>query len=432
MKRNLLAMCAAFLLAAQMAVPAFAEEFSTTMPLTATAPTFSVALPTSIPISVTTEGKVITPDNLSIVNNSGGPVEVTSISVESGSAWTLTDYNNGDPSDLLKQGIDKHLFAFGLTVNEDTAATTGAGFQSLSFDKDKWALNPKETAPITCGAIASASTAASNGEAAKLVFTVDWRKWQDPTVHNGVIPEGGTYTQGTMTYSVGATFPAIANGDTYTFGDYKYTYEASNNGWKVAVLDKTKTEYGAILSEINGCSVTNMEFTFTDCTSLTTAPKISDSVTNMEFTFAGCTSLIAVPEIPGSVTNMESTFYGCSSLTAAPEIPGSVTNMGGTFQDCVSLTTAPEIPNSVTNMDNTFYDCTSLTVAPEIPNSVTKMDMTFFRCTSLTGNVVINANPTRGSSCFFGTEKPITLSGASNCLAALASTANKGNVTVAA
>ena len=123
MKRKFLAMCAAFLLAAQMAVPAFAKEFSTTMPLTATAPTFSVTLPTSIPISVTTEGKVITPNNLSIMNNSGGPVEVTSISVESGSDWMLTDYNNGDPSNLLKQGIDKHLFAFGLTVNEDTAAT---------------------------------------------------------------------------------------------------------------------------------------------------------------------------------------------------------------------------------------------------------------------------------------------------------------------
>lgn len=320
MKRKFLVMCAAFLLAAQMAVPAFAEEFSTTMPLTATAPTFSVTLPTSIPISVTTEGKVITPNNLSIVNNSGGPVEVTSISVESGSDWTLTDYNNGDPSNLLKQGIDKHLFAFGLTVNEDTAATTGAGSQSLSFDKDKWALNPKETASIICGAIASASTAASSGEADKLVFTVDWREWQDPTVHNGVIPEGGTYKQGTTTYSAGEEFPAIADKDTYIFGNYKYTYEASNNGWKVKALDKTKTEYGAILSEINGCSVTNMWSTFQNCTSLTTAPAIPDSVTDMQSTFNGCHSLTAAPVIPASVTNMKSTFNE-TSLTAAPEIP---------------------------------------------------------------------------------------------------------------
>ena len=54
--------------------------------------------------------------------------------------------------------------------------------------------------------------------------------------------------------SNGRTTPQ--NGDTYTHGDYRYTYMEVYNGWKVAinteVTDKKQTSYGTILESING------------------------------------------------------------------------------------------------------------------------------------------------------------------------------------
>ena len=236
------------------------------------------------------------------------------------------------------------------------------------------------------------------------------------------IPDGAKYTvKATNTVLEGNgtnKFPDTpAKGDTYEEGDYKYTYNRGFNvgtgmdygsEWFVAVKDKTKTEYGEILSEIAGKPITNMFGTFEYCTSLTTAPTIPNSVTNMKGTFLGCTSLTTAPIIPNGVTNMYTTFSGCESLTAAPTIPSSVTNMTGTFFKCTSLTTAPVIPSSVTNIKNTFKGCASLT-----------------------GTIEINANPSYFEDCFNRTYEQITLTGTSTMLNELAATSQSGNITVA-
>ena len=211
-----------------------------------------------------------------------------------------------------------------------------------------------------------------------------------------IIPNGATYTPNggaAITGNGTNKFPDVpAKGDTYEEGDYVYTYNKGTTTygipygteWSVAVKDTSKTSYGTILSEIAGKPVTYMTKTFSDCTSLTTAPAIPNGVTNMYFTFVSCKSLTTVPTIPNSVTNMETTFVNCISLTTAPTIPNSVTNVSNTFSKCTSLTTAPAIPNSVKEMQNTFGNCTSLTAAPTIPNGVTNMFSTFWNCTSLT------------------------------------------------
>ena len=171
-----------------------------------------------------------------------------------------------------------------------------------------------------------------------------------------------------------------ANRDTYTYGDYKYTYYIENasygTGWNVsintAVTDKNQTSYGAILESINGEPVTCMYYTFKDCT-----------------------SLITVPEIPNGVTNMQSTFYNCTNLKTVPEIPSGVTKMYYTFEDCISLTTAPDITNckNLIGVGNVFANCTALVDASKfvIPESVNNIQYAFKNCTSLTGKVTNNA-----------------------------------------
>ena len=233
-------------------------------------------------------------------------------------------------------------------------------------------------------------------------------------IHNGIIPEGGTYYVGvtstitgnysgaTATYTEGEGFPAtVNNGDVYVYGDYEYRYNWSagysdwdeateQNGWGVDVVNISKNEYGEILNAINNKNVVNLDYTFYYCYKMTKAPAIPSNITSMLTTFMYCKALIEVPDLSNAnnLTDMTGAFNSCTSLVDASNliIPNSVTNMYGTFQSCTNLTKLPIIPNNVTNLSSTFRGCTSLTDISNfvIPNGVTQLYMTFQGCTGLT------------------------------------------------
>ena len=109
-------------------------------------------------------------------------------------------------------------------------------------------------------------------------------------------------------------------------------------------------------------SVTTIgDYSFSDCTSLTSVT-IPDSVTTIgEYAFCDCTSLTSVT-IPDSVTTIgEWVLAYCDSLTSV-NIPDSVTEIGKrAFQGCSSLTSV-NIPDNVTTIGyDAFWECSSLT-----------------------------------------------------------------------
>ena len=165
---------------------------------------------------------------------------------------------------------------------------------------------------------------------------------------------------------------------------YRYKLSSDKSGYSVSVKDKTLTNYGEILTEIDGIPITNMNNTFYFCKNLTTAPEIPEGVITMESTFEQCVKLTKAPEIPDEVTNMKSTFEHCYELTEVPNIPKGVTNMESTFRNCGKLTKVPEMPDGVTNMEKTFFYCSELTEVPNIPKGVTNMKSTFEYCKGLT------------------------------------------------
>ncbi len=299
------------------------------------------------------------------------------------------------------------------------------------------------------------------------------------------VPEGATYKLKNGT--VLTVFPdAPAKGDVYEEGDYKYSfglqgYAGGDYGteWSVKTKSTSKTEYGEIISEIAGKPITNMYWTFANCTSLLSSPSIPDSVIDMSGTFYCCKSLNTAPVIPDKVKKLNSTFTSCKALEKAPVIPDNVedivsiftncrslktyegstdadgdfskyklpsksTNLTrvfdscpitksptiregvsilyATFENCKLLTVAPNIPNSVTNMCDTFNGCEKLNTAPVIPNSVNNMTRTFKHCSSINGNIIINANPTSFNQCFNYTNDSIVLTGDSNILEKISAT----------
>ena len=189
----------------------------------------------------------------------------------------------------------------------------------------------------------------------------------DELNHNGKIPDGGIYItgntpeltvnkDGTWTvernefahyYNGGDSFPEIKGGaHFYAYGDYLYEHgffllddnsNKTTSGWRVTVIDDTKTEYGDILETINGAPVIFLNHTFERCINLKVSPKIPETIIGMNSAFYCCTSLTKVTNIPAGVTDLDDAFAFCDVLTEIPTIPSSVVKMNGTFEACFEL-----------------------------------------------------------------------------------------------
>ena len=295
-------------------------------------------------------------------------------------------------------------------IVENYTKTSSSTFEPKQSDMHYW-YSPDCGIVIT--EVADATSAQLNahvktGKDAKGNALTGSEVWIDLTIEgeNNTIPEGGTYyvgINGIMTgdyfgykekYEAGEPFPEeVKEGDVYVYGDYEYRYNKrytemsrwsdtiSLDGWGVRVVVAGQSEFGEILSYINGKPVVEMSATFDGCRYMETVPVIPSTVVNLNYCFVGC---IAMPE-------------------------------------------APVIPNSVTNLYNAFSNCT-FTTAPVIPASVTNLGYTFYNCRNLTGTVTINANPSIYTGTFTYTTNEITLNGSSTMLNTIASKYSNVNV----
>ena len=135
---------------------------------------------------------------------------------------------------------------------------------------------------------------------------------------------------------------------------------------------------------------------------LVTLSLFGDGVPSIgDYTFYECTNLTSI-EIPDSVTSIgDSAFYGCSSLTSVT-IVNSLTSIGDSaFAGCTGLTSVT-IPDSVTSIgDAAFYGCTGLT-SVTIPDSVTSIgDSAFAGCTGLTSVTIPDSVTSIGDLAFY-------------------------------
>ena len=192
-------------------------------------------------------------------------------------------------------------------------------------------------------------------------------------------------------------------------GDLYYNLDATNQTAEVTSLMFYEEMFYSGLTTANipasvtfnsvTYSVTSIgQYTFTDCSGLTSVT-IPNSITSIGFAaFAGCSGLTSVT-IPNSVTSIgQSAFQGCTGLTKVniTDIAAWCNIAFGSYSsnplyyakhlyvndtEVTNLT----IPNSVTSIgDYAFRDCSGLT-SVTIPNSVTSISPeAFFGCSGLT------------------------------------------------
>lgn len=166
-------------LMASLAVPTFAADISTSggsqeVPavLDADAATFSVTVPTSLPISVSATGEVTTADDVKIVNNSHGAVKVTNMTIAGSSDWEIVDF---DSANMAAEKVGSHKIAMTIN-NEKTTADDTISFSESNFTKmDGKNAGDTDELKLTYDAkIPAQSTALDSETVANVTFVVGW------------------------------------------------------------------------------------------------------------------------------------------------------------------------------------------------------------------------------------------------------------------
>ena len=135
------------------------------------AATFSVTVPTTLPISVDADGNVTTATDAAINNNSGAPVAVTKVELASLSDWTLAAYSR----DILNLPVDTRQFGFQMNIGDKTIATSNSGTSDILSDSLNARIAKGQNCAVTYNALFPAQTAAVSGtRIANVVFTVAW------------------------------------------------------------------------------------------------------------------------------------------------------------------------------------------------------------------------------------------------------------------
>lgn len=170
------------------------DQTSGTVPvtITASAPTFSVTAPTTLPIHMDAYGG-ITCGDITITNNSSGPVLVEDTQITALNGWTLADYatttftdaNKGQHRAALQLNRSNGLTASGSDTNEDFIPA-GGGRQTIS----------------AAAKIPYQGVNAVNTDIAQIVFVLGW--------HKVAIPMTGLTITGDDSVDVGSTIQLSA------------------------------------------------------------------------------------------------------------------------------------------------------------------------------------------------------------------------------
>lgn len=141
-----------------------------TVVLNVDAPTFSVTVPTGLPIYVDADGVVTTANNVYITNGGHGSVTVTGVTITAKNDWSTVDV----AKDLSNVPVNTQEFS--MTINNET--TTGA--DTITFDQENWpviaAANDGDTDQfhLVYDADVAPQTDALNKDIADVILCILW------------------------------------------------------------------------------------------------------------------------------------------------------------------------------------------------------------------------------------------------------------------
>ena len=141
----------------------------------------NVTVPTSLPMTMSQDGDVLTADNCRITNNSYGAVRVASVSISAASGWNLTAF--GDKASLAGEKVDSNKLGFAMSIGGGAQVATASDEATQSLitapiegcymtgagDSSRNSVGVDYDAIVT--PLSSAVTAAT---VASVVFVIEW------------------------------------------------------------------------------------------------------------------------------------------------------------------------------------------------------------------------------------------------------------------
>ncbi len=139
---------------------------TTPLQLTVTAATFSVTVPTGLPVTVSADGTVSVSSTAKIINNCNGAVKCTSVAVTGQNGWTQHAW---DANDLKGETVGSKIFALKImdTETNSNAAAVGTAVGSIAANGEKTLTYDAQIAP-------QAAAVAADTTIANIVFTIGW------------------------------------------------------------------------------------------------------------------------------------------------------------------------------------------------------------------------------------------------------------------
>jgi hypothetical protein len=157
---------------ASLSVPAFAttaSEKSVPVEVEVSAATFSIEVPTSLPIGVNAKGEVTVAEEKDcvITNNSAGPVCITDVAVESSNDWTQV----ASSTDFTTFKVNSKNYS--LKINDVETLNDSDDLVAASFGTK---IDTGASKTFNYSAKLSTQTAEVTQQIANVVFTIGWYK----------------------------------------------------------------------------------------------------------------------------------------------------------------------------------------------------------------------------------------------------------------
>ncbi len=146
----------------------FATDSTVPVSLTVEPLTFSVTVPTFLPITQTSTGDVIVASNATVTNDSAGPVVISNIATKGKNGWSTVGFEAFAPKSAK---INTKDFGLSLTLGATTILTTGADSNDFG---GPIRLAKGESLPMTYDAKLAAQKEATSTQIAEVIMTVGW------------------------------------------------------------------------------------------------------------------------------------------------------------------------------------------------------------------------------------------------------------------
>lgn len=128
---------------------------------------FSVTVPTTMALTMGTDGEVYAPSDVVIVNNSTAAVLVKKADINSRNGWNIVPYS----TNMANEKVDSKKIGFKMNgIQTDSVGTT----ESLSYN-DSWIIEKDKSSSVVYDAVVSATSTPIDEQVIEIVYIVDWK-----------------------------------------------------------------------------------------------------------------------------------------------------------------------------------------------------------------------------------------------------------------